>query len=139
MNKNPVLAAGLAFALALPGAGLAQMGGHGAQADQDAPQGGMMQDGMMSEGMAEHMREMMRPMMQEMMREMMGRMDAGEAAPDTAPSDAAPSADHNAHHQADGEQAAGSPATEAYRAANTAMHEAMDIEFSDDADIDFAA
>lgn len=32
----------------------------------------------------------------------------------------------------------GSPATEAYRAANLAMHSAMDIEFSDDADIDFA-
>ena len=33
---------------------------------------------------------------------------------------------------------AGSPATEAYRAANMAMHSAMDIEFSGDADIDFA-
>ncbi len=32
----------------------------------------------------------------------------------------------------------GSPATEAYRAANMAMHSAMEIEFSGDADIDFA-
>ena len=34
--------------------------------------------------------------------------------------------------------AAGSLATQAYRAANIAMHSAMDIEFSDNADIDFA-
>jgi uncharacterized protein (DUF305 family) len=137
MNKNPVLAAGLVFALALPSTGLAQMGGHGAQADQDAPQGGMMQGGMMPEGMVEHMRDMMRPMMQEMMREMMMEMQTGEAAPESTPSDAEP-ADHEAHHPADDEQAAGSAATEAYRAANTAMHEAMNIEFSDNADIDFA-
>jgi uncharacterized protein (DUF305 family) len=32
----------------------------------------------------------------------------------------------------------GSQATDAYRAANLAMHAAMDIEFSNDADIDFA-
>lgn len=32
----------------------------------------------------------------------------------------------------------GSPATQAYRAANLAMHQAMDLEFSDNADIDFA-
>lgn len=34
--------------------------------------------------------------------------------------------------------ATGSPATKAYRAANLAMHAAMDFEFSDDADLDFA-
>lgn len=33
---------------------------------------------------------------------------------------------------------AGSPATQAYRAANVAMHEAMNFEYSDNADIDFA-
>lgn len=32
----------------------------------------------------------------------------------------------------------GSPATLAFRAANDAMHAAMDIDFTDDADIDFA-
>jgi hypothetical protein len=136
MKRNQMLAAGLAAALALPGVSLAQMADHGSEGE-GAPmmQGGM--DGMMPDGMAEHMREMMRPMMQEMMREMMGEMQTGEAAPEPAPSDAEP-ANHDAHHPADGEQAAGSPATEAYRAANLAMHEAMDIEFSDDADIDFA-
>jgi len=36
------------------------------------------------------------------------------------------------------EPAAGSASTQAYVAANTKMHAAMDIEFSDDADIDFA-
>ncbi len=134
MRNNQMIAAGLALALALPGAGLAQTAGHGSGAGEDAP---MMQGGMMPEAMSEHMREMMRPMMQEMMREMMGEMQTGEAAPEPAPSDAEPT-DHDAHHPADDEQAAGSPATEAYRAANTAMHEAMNIEFSDNADIDFA-
>jgi Domain of unknown function (DUF305) len=134
MNRNPVLAAGLALALALPGAGLAQMGGHGSHSDLGTPQGDMMQDGMMPEGMAEHMREMM----QEMMREMMGEMQTGETAPELTPAGAAASADHDAHHPAGDEQAVGSPATEAYRAANAAMHEAMNIEFSDDADSDFA-
>jgi hypothetical protein len=142
MNKTPILAAGLALSLALPGAALAQMGGHGSHADQGAPQGGMMQhdmmpDDTMPENMAEHMREMMRPMMQEMMREMIGEMQTGDVALEPAPSGAEPT-DHDAYHPANGEQTAGSPATEAYRAANTAMHEAMNIEFSDDADIDFA-
>ncbi|WP_375263457.1 DUF305 domain-containing protein [Palleronia sp.] len=40
---------------------------------------------------------------------------------------------HDSH-----DEAAGSPATKAFRAANLAMHEAMDIEFTDNADIDFA-
>lgn len=131
MKKNPTLAAGLALALALPGAGFAQTGGQGSGAGEGAP---MVQGGMMPEAMSEHMREMMRPMMQEMMREMMGEMETGEAA---SP-DAAPSAGHDAHRAADGTMPAGSPATEAYRAANLAMHEAMDIEFTDNADIDFA-
>ncbi|MBM9593414.1 DUF305 domain-containing protein [Rhodobacteraceae bacterium MCCB 386] len=61
-------------------------------------------------------------------------MQTGEATP----SDAAPAAGHDAHGAADGAQPAGSPATQAYRAANLAMHAAMDIEFSDNADIDFA-
>lgn len=39
------------------------------------------------------------------------------------------------HGDAHGAQ--GSPATEAHRAANLAMHATMDIEVSDDADIDF--
>ena len=38
--------------------------------------------------------------------------------------------DHSAHM-------ADSDATEAYRAANMAMHEAMDIDFTGDADVDF--
>lgn len=41
-------------------------------------------------------------------------------------------------HDGHGAEAAGSPATEAYRAANLAMHEAMNIEFTDNADVDFA-
>jgi uncharacterized protein (DUF305 family) len=58
-----------------------------------------------------------------------------------APADAVPhempdSAGHGAHRGHD--DAAGAPATEAYRAANLSMHEAMDIEFTDDPDIDFA-
>ena len=44
---------------------------------------------------------------------------------------------HNAH-SAEAPATSGSPATEAYRIANLAMHRAMDIEFSDNADIDFA-
>ena len=136
MRNNRRLAAGLALALAFPGAALAQMAGHGAGDGKGAPaHGGMMMQGeMMPEAMQEHMEQMMRPMMQEMMRDMMRQTEAGEAAP----SETAPSADHDAHHPAGGEQAAGSPATEAYRAANLAMHDAMDIEFSDNADIDFA-
>jgi uncharacterized protein (DUF305 family) len=82
--------------------------------------------------MREHIEEMMRPMMQEMMREMMGQMP-GEGGPDPASS-----AEHEEHHATEGAAPAGSPATEAYQAANLAMHAAMDIEFSDDADIDFA-
>lgn len=41
-------------------------------------------------------------------------------------------------HGAKAPAATGSPATEAYRAANLAMHEAMNFEFTDNADIDFA-
>ena len=41
-------------------------------------------------------------------------------------------------HDGHGAGAIGSPATEAYRAANLAMHEAMNIEFTDNADVDFA-
>lgn len=41
-------------------------------------------------------------------------------------------------HGADTANESGSPATDAYRASNLAMHEAMDIEFTGDADIDFA-
>jgi uncharacterized protein (DUF305 family) len=136
MRKNRRLAAGLALALALPAAAFAQMAGHGAGDGEGATAHGgvMMQGDMMPEAMREHMEQMMRPMMQEMMREMMRQTETGGAAP----AEAAPSADHDAHHPAAGEQAAGSPATEAYRAANLAMHAAMDIEFSDNADIDFA-
>jgi uncharacterized protein (DUF305 family) len=134
MSSKGIAAAGLALALTLPGPALAQMPGHGAGEGEGASrmQGGMMQGDMMPEAMREQMEQMMRPMMQEMMREMMG--ETGEPAP----SGAAPSADQDAHHPADVEQMAGSAATEAYRAASLAMHEAMDIEFSDDADVDFA-
>jgi hypothetical protein len=140
MNTTRTLAAGAALALALSGGALAQQAGHGPDHGND---GQMMQDGMMSpemhgemhgethDEMHDRMREMMRPMMREMMREMMAERQAG-AAPE------APAADHDAHHAAGDPRPVGSPATEAYRAANTAMHEAMDIEFSDDADIDFA-
>ncbi|MGR3496619.1 CopM family metallochaperone [Citreimonas sp.] len=42
-------------------------------------------------------------------------------------------------HQAHGpSMGAGSPAAEAYRAANLAMHEAMDFALTGDADVDFA-
>lgn len=131
MRKKRMLAGGLALALALPAVGVAQMADHGAHGGEGMP---MMQGEMMPEAMREHMEEMMRPMMQDMMREMMGEMQTGEATP----SDAAPAAGHDAHQAADGAQPTGSPATQAYRAANLAMHAAMDIEFSDNADIDFA-
>ena len=52
---------------------------------------------------------------------------------------AEPGATHGTDHA--GPAAPGAPgslATEAYRAANLAMHSAMDMEFSDNADIDFA-
>lgn len=46
---------------------------------------------------------------------------------------------HGTDHAASAPPGApGSLATQAYRAANLAMHSAMDIEFSDNADIDFA-
>ena len=45
--------------------------------------------------------------------------------------------EHGMDHGSHGD-VAGSPATDASRAANLAMHSAMDIEFSDDADLDFA-
>jgi hypothetical protein len=46
---------------------------------------------------------------------------------------------HGTDHAASAAPGApGSLATQAYRAANLAMHSAMDIEFSDNADIDFA-
>jgi hypothetical protein len=67
--------------------------------------------------------------------EMTENMDHGEATGGERSRDAGD--DHDLH--ADESAAApGSPATEAYRAANRAMHEAMDIEFSDDPDLDFA-
>lgn len=134
MRSNRTLAAGVALTLAIPGGALAQTADHGAGHDAAPAQGGMMQGEMMPDAMREHMEQMMRPMMQEMMREMMGQAEMGAGAP----SDAVPPADHDEHHQAGGDQALGSPATEAYRAANLAMHRAMDIEFSDNADIDFA-
>jgi hypothetical protein len=129
MKTNTILAGGLALALAVPVAALAQQPGQGEA-------GPASQGGMMSPEMHGQMHEMMRPMMRDMMREMMAEPQEG-GAPD-APADAAAGVDHDAHHTADGAAPAGSPATEAYRAANIAMHEAMDIEFSDDADIDFA-
>jgi hypothetical protein len=129
MKTNTFLAAGLALALTVPVAALAQQAGQG-EAGPASP------GGMMSPEMHEQMHEMMRPMMRDMMREMMAEPQEG-GAPD-APADAAAGGDHDAHHAADGPAPAGSPATEAYRAANIAMHEAMDIDFTDDADIDFA-
>jgi uncharacterized protein (DUF305 family) len=133
MKINTILSGGLAIALAVPVAALAQQAGHGDAGP--ASQGGMMSPEM-HEQMHEQMREMMRPMMRDMMREMMAEPQEGEA-PD-APADAAAGVDHDAHHTADGAAPAGSPANEAYRAANLAMHEAMDIDFTGDADIDFA-
>jgi uncharacterized protein (DUF305 family) len=46
--------------------------------------------------------------------------------------------DTHTHAHGHGAATGGSAATEAYIAANTAMHDAMDIDFTDDADIDFA-
>ncbi|WP_245710934.1 CopM family metallochaperone [Citreimonas salinaria] len=57
---------------------------------------------------------------------------------------ASPQGDHagaGARHDSHGAETAvetGSPASDAYRAANLAMHEAMDIEFTGNADVDFA-
>src|SRR5690606_36307187 len=54
---------------------------------------------------------------------------------------AAAAQDHGGHdmgHDMVGDAVADSPSVEAYRAANTTMHELMDIEFTGDADIDFA-
>ena len=46
--------------------------------------------------------------------------------------------DHGETNMGSGSDTAASPATEAYTAANTAMDGAMDIAFTDDADVDFA-
>jgi uncharacterized protein (DUF305 family) len=66
--------------------------------------------------------------------QMMEGMDHGGA---TGDEQAQSQGGHDAHGAA-APAMPGSPATEAYRAANQAMHAAMDIEFSDNADIDFA-
>ena len=64
-----------------------------------------------------------------------GQMMQGMSHGGTAGADQAETDDR---HDAHGAEAAGSPATEAYRAANLAMHEAMDVEFTGNADTDFA-
>lgn len=64
-----------------------------------------------------------------MMQGMHGETPEGERIGAGAGHDA-----HGAETSAD----PGSPATDAYRAANLAMHEAMDFEFTGDADVDFA-
>lgn len=57
--------------------------------------------------------------------------DAGSSPDDAAHGD-------HAHGSADkGADAAASPATRAFQAANTAMHAAMEIEYSGNADLDF--
>ncbi|WP_299843125.1 DUF305 domain-containing protein [uncultured Jannaschia sp.] len=66
--------------------------------------------------------------------DVMQGMEHGSA---TGPEQAESGAGHNGHGTT-APAMPGSPATEAYRAANLAMHAAMDIEFSDNADIDFA-
>lgn len=135
MTKLRILAAMAAIALALPGAAVAQAGDPAPQngTDMQMPQGGMMPGTMRGQ-----MHEMMRPMMQDMMREMMQDMLRAEGIPAPEADTAAPSSEHDAHHGDEMSASSASPATEAYRAANLAMHAAMDIEFSDDADIDFA-
>ncbi len=139
MTKLQILAATAAFALALPGAAVSQAGD---PVQQNGPEMQMPQGGMMSDAMQDQMHEMMRPMMQDMMREMMREMmqDMLRGEVTTAPeaTTAAPSGEHDAHHGDDMVTPSGAAATEAYRAANLDMHAAMDIEFSDDADIDFA-
>jgi uncharacterized protein (DUF305 family) len=115
---NTIAAAGLAVLLGSTGLvapGFAQSpdhGGHGMPMEAAGP-------GPMKEGHDATMEE----------------MHGGEGTSGAA-------AEMNADAQGHPAQAAtaptGSPATAAYRAANLAMHEAMDIEFSDDADIDFA-
>jgi uncharacterized protein (DUF305 family) len=161
MKTRHILAATVALALAAPAAH-AQGAGHdhhGAQAapeaaPQDAPQGGMMpggtmrggmMGGMMADGemppemherMRAHMQEVMRPMLREIIRDVM--LEIEQEGLD-APGDAAGTPDaagHDAHH-ADA-AADDAPSTRAYRAANVAMHAAMDVDFTDDADIDFA-
>lgn len=108
--KNSFAATGL-IAL-LGGAGLA--GSVVAQDQGHGAQGGMM-EGMDHDQMMEGMDH--------------GGMMGGNQAPSEGGHDA---------HSAEASTTTGSPATEAYRAANLAMHEAMNIEFSDNADIDFA-
>jgi uncharacterized protein (DUF305 family) len=154
MTTNRMLAATLALALAAPatllalGAGHEQLYGGAAQTEPDAapqtaPQAGGMMGGMMADGqmppetrerMRAHMQEVMRPMLREIIRGVMIEIETEglDASADAAPD----AAGHDAHH-ADAAPS-GSPATEAYRAANVAMHAAMDIDFTDNADIDFA-
>lgn len=108
--KNTMAVTGLIAAL-----GAAGFAGSGAAQEQgSAAEGGMMQG--MDQG------------------QMMEGMDHGGT---TGDEQAQSQGGHDAHGAAAAAMS-GSPATEAYRAANLAMHAAMDIEFSDNADIDFA-
>lgn len=56
---------------------------------------------------------------------------------DTATQSATHSANHSTDHS--GHMMADNAATKAYRDANMAMHQAMDIEFTGNADVDFVA
>ena len=116
--KQTIAAAGMALLLGgagMAGTGFAQSQEHGGHGTPTREVGGSERTG--SHGA------------------MMEEMHQGEAAGGDATE--APAGGQG--HPAQGAAApTGSPATEAYRAANLAMHEAMDIEFSGDADIDFA-
>jgi uncharacterized protein (DUF305 family) len=101
------------------------MGGRGMMAEGPLPPE-------MVERMQARMEEVMRPMLRDIIREVMLEIEREGV---TAPGDPA-GADQHAHHGDDA--ASGSPSTRAFRAANAAMHAAMEIDFTDDADIDFA-
>lgn len=120
----------LAGGLALSG-GLAAAQPQAGGMDQGGPGGGTAMEGMGHGGMMEGMRGMEG-------RRDCPMMSGEEGGCPMMGADGAAGADHGAHGPQGEEALPGSPATQAYRAANQAMHEAMDLAFTDDADIDFA-
>ncbi len=129
--KRRQAAAAVALALGLAGAGLA-----GAALATAHGQGGMMagmsQCGMMGGGAAQGTGEGTAPPGQG------GMMQGMAGCPMMRGAQAQAAEGHAAHGASGPDDVSGSPATQAYRAANLAMHAAMDIEFTDDADLDFA-
>jgi uncharacterized protein (DUF305 family) len=118
MTTTPLRVAGLALALAAaalaaPGAPLAQHAGHGAEAATPET----------------------RPSMMETMRQRMAGMHGAAAGHDHGHGQGEGHGDHGHRAGAAADEVA---STRAFREANRAMHDAMEIEFTGDADIDFA-